>query len=351
VLLLCTTIGTIAQEKFTISGAFKDPRYEGKEICIFNGKEKLKAVVKDGKFSFSGMIDQPKYTIIFVNQDSIHKVAAQTGDVSKLIYPASIKFFLEEGNTEILGNGFDDVVVQGTKLNDEYLNFRRMVNKEVAKRKLASTMEVKNLSDSLSLVYIEQNPNTFALVPLILQINSTYFVSNNMDRVEKAFHQLAPSIKERYGKVLFDEIDRIKKFGIGSMAPGFSIKSDTGTDIALTDYKGKYVLIEFWTHSCIPCIKEVPFMKEAFDIYKDKGFSILQISLDKANHHDKWLNAVQMYTSGWDNAIDNEGLNRVANKYFVQGIPDNFLVDPQGKIVAVDLKGDNLKNTLKTLLN
>ncbi|SKB38424.1 Peroxiredoxin [Sphingobacterium nematocida] len=341
-----------AQEQFTIKGRLTDPRFEGREIYIHMDQQKIKAIVKKGKFVLTGKVKQPIYTSLSLNQDSLMQIALQTGDTNKIIIPASQMIFVEKGEISFKGRDFTDVVVKGTPSNDGYLDFKKLVDRTIAKRKLQSATAIKNLEDSLSLVFIEKNPSSFVALPMIMSLHTPYFVSNNMEKIEAIYNTLGPNIKQRYHNLLMNKVKEIKSFGIGSLAPNFSIKSVNGANISLSDYQGRYVLVEFWAHYCKPCIKEIPFMKEAYQAYKDKNFNILQISVDRPEHHDKWLRAVEAHTSDWDNAIDNQDLNKAAKtKYKVFGIPANFLIDPQGKIVAIDLKGDNLKNTLKSLLN
>jgi len=342
---------TYAQDPFTIHGVLNDPKFEGKEINVKNGTETLKSKINNGKFSISGTVSQSSYTLIWIDQDSIYKEAQKSGDTSILITPANKRFFLEKGVIQLEGNNFKDITIKGTNLNDQYLYFKNQVIKEVIAHKLKSPTAIENLEDSLSLVFMEQNPTTLVNIPLILRINKTYFVSKNVDRIEALYTNLSPFLRQRYGNMLLNKINEIKNIGIGSIAPNFTIKSDQGKDISLIDFRGKYVLVEFWAHYCIPCIKEIPYLKDAYKSFKDNNFDILQISLDKSKDHDKWINAVKRYSSDWHNAIDNNDLSKAAKTlYRVQGIPANFLIDPSGKIVAVDLKGDNLKSTLNNLL-
>jgi len=350
--LLCFVVNTYAQEQFTITGEFKDPKFEGSEIFIFLGKEKIKTYVKNGQFSLSGMVNELMYTYLNVNQDSLYERLHEDNDTSRLLLPGNVMFFLENGHIKMDGNNFNDVIISGTKNNDEYHKFKRNVSKQVEARNISSKEDMKNLQDSLSLVYIEQNPASTAIAPLLASLFSTYFISKNIDRLESLSNKITSEIGKRYYAALTSKIQRIKSFGVGSNAPLFTLKSDKGFDLSLSDYKGEYVLVEFWAHYCGPCISQVPYLKDAFHAYKDKGFNIVQISVDNAKDHNKWLKAIQRHTSDWDNVIDVEDFNNsVRHKYKVQGIPSNFLVDPEGKIVEVDLKGDNLINVLSKLLD
>ncbi|MCA5005543.1 TlpA disulfide reductase family protein [Sphingobacterium bovistauri] len=341
-----------AQEQFTIKGQLKDPRLEGKEVYIAFKKEKFKSIITKGQFTITGTIQEPSFVSLLLNQDSIFEIAIKTGDTTNLILPSQTSLFIERGQIKVQGDNFTNIEVKGTKSNDEFAALKTQIAKTIKQRNLQSETDIQNLRDSLYLTYVEKNPTTIVAVPILMALNKTYFVSNHLDRLDALLPKLASSVQNRYGKIVANKIKTIREFGIGAVAPAFTVTSPEGKAISLADYKGEYVLVEFWAHYCIPCIKELPFLRESYDMFKDKKFNIIQISVDRAKDHEKWLHAVENHTSAWDNGIDQEDPAKAAKTaYGVTGIPANFLVDPQGKIVAIDLKGDNLKNTLKTLLN
>lgn len=135
----------------------------------------------------------------------------------------------------------------------------------------------------------------------------------------------------------------------GDMAPAFTQASLNGSPISLDDFKGRYVLLDFWASWCVPCRKVNPELVELYKKYKGPRFEILGISLDK--DHEKWKRAIEEDGLNWKHVSDLKYWdNEVAVKYGVSSIPRSFLLDPEGKIIAVNLKVDDLDAKLGTLL-
>ncbi|MES2809852.1 MAG: TlpA disulfide reductase family protein, partial [Bacteroidota bacterium] len=151
--------------------------------------------------------------------------------------------------------------------------------------------------------------------------------------------------------VLKKSIDEAKVTAIGALAPDFTQPDADGKLIKLSSFKGKYVLIDFWASWCGPCRAENPNVVKAYQKYKSKNFTILGVSLDRPNDKEGWLNAVKKDGLEWTQVSDLKyWSNAAAALYYVQSIPANFLLDPNGKIIAKNLRGTDLDDKLAEVL-
>ncbi|MEY2905503.1 MAG: hypothetical protein RJA52_1519 [Bacteroidota bacterium] len=146
------------------------------------------------------------------------------------------------------------------------------------------------------------------------------------------------------------KIDEVGAFMPGGTPPDFTQLSPEGEAISLSQLRGKYLLLDFWASWCGPCRRENPNVVRLYNLYKEKGFEILGISLD--NDRNRWLNAIEKDQLTWPHVSDLKGWsNDVAKLYGVTSIPKTILLDPEGKIVALNLRGEALENVLKELFD
>lgn len=134
-----------------------------------------------------------------------------------------------------------------------------------------------------------------------------------------------------------------------SEAPDFTLPDPAGKMISLKSFRGKFVLVDFWASWCGPCREENPTVVAAFNRFKEKNFTVLGVSLDE--NKTKWLKAIQDDKLNWTHVSDlKQWESVVVPMYQIQGIPFNVLVDPNGKIIASGLRGEDLEKTLSRVL-
>jgi len=169
--------------------------------------------------------------------------------------------------------------------------------------------------------------------------------------LEPLYSGLDPKMKDSYfGKKIKVALETAKTTAIGSAAPDFTLNDVNGKPVSLASFKGKYTLVDFWASWCGPCRQENPNVVKAYNTYKAKGFEILGVSLD--DKKENWEKAIQQDNLGWKHVSDLKGWqSSAAALYDVKGIPMNFLLDKDGKIIAKNLRGEDLVKKLSEVLN
>jgi peroxiredoxin len=174
----------------------------------------------------------------------------------------------------------------------------------------------------------------------------------NIVNYHKLFNGLNKSVRQsKEGLELKKSIDGFMAVRTGAKAPLFSSTDTAGHAVDLKDFRGKYVLIDFWASWCYPCREENPNLLKAFQEYKNRNFTVLGVSLDQPGKHAAWTKAIRDDGLSWQHVSDLKyWKNEVALLYSVRSIPQNFLLNPQGKIIAANLRGEELHKKLEELL-
>jgi peroxiredoxin len=341
------TLPAMAQEgKFTIKGNLE--RNGSIKIGLYRYTEKSGKTIDtlstaDGQFLFKGTVDGTETGQILFSEGQ-----RQSGMV----------FYLEPGTIHIdcPGDG-DHAIIKGTPLNNDLQQFKEMLNvvidsmnaAEPARRMKLTQFSPEVLEPKVAVLrkFILAHPGSKVGLD---QLTQYAIKSSKPDIVEPLLHALKPVLRDsKGGQELALRIQGMRT-AIGSEAPSFTLPDTQGHNVSLTDFRGKYVLIDFWATWCGPCMEEMPNVARAFHQYKDKNFTIVGVSLDRPDSKDKWLNVIDRDHLDWIQVSDlNFWNSKAALAYNINSVPANFLIGPDGKIVARNLRGEALQTKLAEL--
>ncbi|MEZ5046816.1 MAG: TlpA disulfide reductase family protein [Chitinophagaceae bacterium] len=200
--------------------------------------------------------------------------------------------------------------------------------------------------------FIKQNNNTN--IASFLIFSTLVNDRGNIDgpKADTLFNSLGSKAKASYfGKESLKHISKLKAVSVGYIAPDFELYDSTGTvKHKLSDFRGQYVLLDFWASWCGPCKAEIPHLKQAYQFFHDKGFEIVSVSFDRKE--SDWKYALRTLGMPWIHISDIKGFQSVvSNLYHVPSIPKTLLLDPNGKIIATDLRGNALEKKLEELIH
>ena len=194
--------------------------------------------------------------------------------------------------------------------------------------------------------FIANNPTSFASLAAIQQLQPEEFMDSYIKLDDGLFSKYPNS---QYIKAFHDGVSATKKLAIGTMAPEITMNTPDEQPLSLSSLKGKIVLIDFWASWCGPCRAENPNVVKAYTKYKSKGFDVFSVSLDK--DMDKWKMAIEADKLSWKNHVCDFKYwqSPVIALYNFNSIPSNVLIDKDGKILAKNLRGEDLEKKLEQL--
>lgn len=352
------------QTAFTITGYGQKLR-EGDSLFL-SYKENGKFIQKSTtalhhKFTFTGSVKYPTKAYISRNQNPAYAY----------FITESIHVFLEPGEIEINSpDTLTGAVVSGTALNETLQQFENQQTQLKQKKRLIKDPDQFNESEKkdtalvnynkreLEKLYYEEADNKLAFARMhpdsYVSLDMLYDLSRintYIFKVEEVYNTLADNLKQsEYAAIIRERIKTKKKLIPGMKAFDFSMKDVSDNTVSLSEFNGKYVLLDFWASWCGPCREEHPNLIRAYEHYQKYNFTILSVSID--TDKQKWTEAIIKDKLLWPQVSDLKGNNSdVYQKYGITSIPANFLIAPDGTVIAKDLKGNSLKDELIKVLS
>ena len=321
--------------------------------------------VIDNKFVFSGIAEEPVMATMILNYEPDTYFSRKLRDAKRLyIEPGTITVTSVDSikNSTITGpvvNTDAAKWTEQTKAIDEKMQsnvawFYGLSEEERNEENYAKAVETeKGLGEqkkALAETFIKANPDSWYALS---GIYSTVAPQDDPDAAQAILDGFSQRLKDsKLGKEKQARIDAVRATVVGAVAPDFTQNDPDGKPVKLSDFRGQWVLIDFWASWCGPCRGENPHVVAAYNQYKDKGFTVFGVSLDNPDGREAWLKAIEDDKLTWTQVSDLKGWgNEAAKLYAVNGIPANFLLNPEGVIVARNLRGQALTDELAKHLN
>ncbi|MCD0487779.1 AhpC/TSA family protein [Pedobacter sp. MC2016-14] len=356
-----------AQNNFKIIGKIS-PRYSESSVSLSyldeNGFKRDTVKVKNGMFLIQGHIKSPsKAKLAMVNNST-----AQSQSLAAQIRTRNEQdFYLENAEFNVLGDSLENAMIKGGALQEDYLKLQSSTstyrkemsaiqslllkdleagNTNINPETTAKLRQLRRKIQDTSMDFAAANPDSYVSVNIISEIGG----ASNLMYIAAHYEGLTEKMKNTaMAKELRGRLEIAKKSSTGKKAIDFIQNDVDGMPFKLSSMQGKYVLIDFWASWCGPCRAENPNVLKAYQKFKDKNFEVLGVSLDS----DKaaWLKAIKEDGMPWKQVSDLKAQeNAAALLYGVRAIPQNFLLNPAGIIVATNLRGEELEKKLVDII-
>ncbi|MGK9116329.1 MULTISPECIES: TlpA disulfide reductase family protein [Sphingobacteriaceae] len=328
-----------------------------KKVFLYEGGEVVDSAFlnDDNKFRFRRTAPIPQFYNLKVGENNYFFVLSNGEEVS---FKANIKD--PSGNYEVIGSEISSKIKEFSEINTRYSAISREIEGEFQMRLKKEPSKEKEIRDELFVKY-KNNLDQFSKEVLAFanrNVNNLagFYAISSLDPAEYEAEMMAyaDTIKDKFPKNaavrdFVTHMAELKPLMVGQKAPDFELMDQKGKTVKLSDFRGKYTLVDFWASWCVPCREENPNIVKQYNTYKDRNFTILGVSLD--NNQAAWLKAIKDDQLTWTHVSDLQAWNsKAAELYKISSIPASFLLNPEGIIVAKNLRGQKLADFLEKTL-
>lgn len=366
-LIVCCLISGAAysQVVYDITGVWKDGAGKTLQLRTLEGGNVEGAlldsavVAADGTFVLRGKVDKKQCAMIASAKYGFRAIFLDGTPLKFTINTdgysyknPSAPYVLEKETKDHLAvqammQFWGDDYIRNFSLGGLGLSLKRAETKEKQDSIAAEIKQVEQAQQDQMNVFLQQY-NDSDVAPYFIEMNMLRMMS--LEQISSFYDRFTDRVKQtEKGKEIGERIALLKKLAPGSFAPEFELTTPDGKKLALKDLRGHIVLIDFWASWCGPCMDEMPNVKALYEKYHDRGLEIVGVSMD--NNKAKWEGAIERTGLVWHHVSSLKGMNRcpVAKLYQVVAIPKLYIVGKDGKIIAKDLRGEDLREKIDEL--
>ena len=322
----------VKRESITVSGSLANKISAGDSLSLrISGEAENIAtatVAEDGTFSFNVNVEKEQFLTLYIGDRPVVEIITEGNDIL-------ISMNEEDNHINIEGTRYNEII---RNFNDKVKPLVNTLYSATSEADAEKTYQELLATIDASVVENRDNPTSVKILGMFVQFGGD----------DKRTEELFNLINKRYSYL--KEYSRMKNTLIGSDLIDLKLKDATGTEVVLSEVvkSGKWVLVDFWATWCGPCRHEIPFLVEAYKEFAPKGLEIYGVTFDRPGSEAKWQEFTKENSMTWINVwgSDENGGWKAGKEYNVNSIPANFLYSPEGKLVAKNLRGEDIKKIL-----